>query len=187
MRKYKFGLVSIFLFATILINPSFVAADIFYRVPSFGLGSGSWTSVHFYYSEGDTVIIQWFVPVGSSDTIDVMVLDKDNYSNFTDGFTFDTFYVNNDSSNGFVIYQEIPEDLYFMVFTNDQPGGMNFGYQFSLIEADTTCNCNCNCTYTPDTSPSPATISGFITLTLGLVTVVSIWLITKKIKVKNLQ
>ena len=80
MKKYKFGLIGIFLLSGFLLGPSFVAADIFYRVPSFGLGPGVWTSIHFQYSEGDIVIIQWFVPMGSGDTLDVMVLEEENYN-----------------------------------------------------------------------------------------------------------
>lgn len=187
MKKYKFGLLSLFLLSGFLMGPSYVSADIFYRVPSVGLGPGVWTSIHFYYSEGDIVIIQWFVPMDSGDTLDVMVLDEENYTLFVDGYSYDTFYVNNNTINGIVTYQNITEGLYFVVFTNDHPSnGMSFGFQFTLVEADSSCdcNCNCNCTYTP--SPSPATISGFVTLTFGLVTLIAILILTKKTKFKKL-
>jgi len=187
MKKYTFGLLGIFLLSGFLLSPSFVAADIFYHVPSFGLGANTWTSIHFYYSEGDIVIVQWSVPIASSDTLDVMVLDQENYTSFINGFAFDTFYLNNNSVNGTVVYQNIAIGLYFVVFNNDQPSGMNFGYQFTLVEAEPSCDCTCNCTctYTPTPSPSPATISGFVTLTFGLATITAVLVITKKTKFKN--
>jgi len=180
MKKYKFGLVGIILFGALLLGPS-VSADYTYRVPSFAIAGNSWVSFHFYYSDGDMVIIQWFV-VSTPESVDFMILNEANYSLFVDDLGFETFYLNNNSFEGHVIYQDIPEDLFFMVFTNDQSGGMSAGFQFSLIEADT----NCTCTYTPDTSPSPATISGFVTLTFGLVTIVSIWLVIKRTKVNKI-
>ena len=184
MKKYKFGLIAIFLLSGFLLSPSFVTADIFYRVPSFGLGSGMWTSIHFYYTEGDIVIIQWFVPMGSGDTLDVMTLDKENYTLFVDGYSFDTFYVNNNSVNGIVVYQNITEGLYFMVFSNDHPSaGMNFGFQFSLVEADTTCDCSC--VYTPEPILSPEAILGFVVLTFGLITITAILVITIRTKLRK--
>ncbi|MHA1235907.1 MAG: hypothetical protein ACTSQL_12600, partial [Promethearchaeota archaeon] len=105
-----------------------------------------------YYSEGDIVIIQWSVPIGSTDTLDVMVLDMENYTSFVDGFAFETFYLNNNTIHGIVVYQNISVGLYFIVFRNDQLSGLNFGYQFTLVEAEPSCDCNttcnCNCTYT---------------------------------------
>ena len=177
MKKYKFGLVGIFLCGLLLISPSSVVADIFYRVPSYGLSAHTWTSLHFYYSEGDMVIIEWYVPTGSSDTIDVMVLDQDNYSLFVDELTFEKYYENNNTQYGYVIYEDISEDLYFLVFRNDQGSGMTFGYQFTLIEADTTCECS----YNPDTPFYLATIS-VVSLAIGAGIVLSIWLIKKKLR-----
>jgi len=189
MKKSTIGLISLFLLSSFLLSPTYASADIFYHVPSFGLGPNTWTSIHFYYSDGDIVIVQWSVPIASTDTLDVMVLDHENFISFSNGLSFDTLYLNNNSVNGTILYQDISVGLYFVVFSNDQPFGMNFGYQFTLVEAEPSCecSCNCNCTYTPTPapSPSPATISGFVTISFVLITITAIVVITRKTKVKK--
>ena len=109
-----------------------------------------------------------------------MILDQYNYSLFVDELTFETFYLNDNSQNEHIIYEDIPEDLYFLVFRNDQGFGITFGYQFTLVEADTTSDCS----YNPDTPFYLATIS-VASLAIGAGIVLSIWLIKKKLRMNE--
>lgn len=184
MKKHKYILLSLVIFLTIFISTSFASADVIFHYRE-SLGGDDWTSIHTYISEGDKLAVSWEV-ITRPETIDAWVVNQGNYSLFLATSSFEVMFTLNNTWDGYFLLEDLPEDLYFTVFNNDQPSGMTIDYQITLIEKDPSNECNCNCSCV-DNPINPATITGVSTLAFGVIAAITVIAIIWKTKVKKLN
>jgi hypothetical protein len=112
------------------------------------------------------------------DTIDVMVFDIDNYSLFLDGMSFETVLMMNDSEDGYFMLQNLAENLYVVVFYNDQAFGVATNYQVTLVEIH-------EYTYIGNITPNTILVMSIVGFGVGAVTMAAIAIVLWRMKMRN--
>jgi len=174
-NRVKGVLVGCVFFLCVAASVSYGSADI--TIFGSSVGPNNFKSIHFDYSQGEKLVASWHQ--NPPDTVDVMVLNIANYSLFLDGMSFETVLTMNNSEDGHFILEDLPADVYVVMFYNDQAFGVGVFYQVTLVELP------CVCT---DLGEPDSTLTLILSLTgfgVGTLTMAAIALVLWRLKMRN--